>query len=246
MLRLFLLACLTLAACGVVDFRNAKPGTFEGAALVVWVGPAATANQGDGKFLYVPRTGQELTFLRDPDANVSAGNAIIRPEPFYTDGGSIPRLAQSLPGFNAWGYGPAYIIHDWLFVARKCINDGTPTDVMKPVENMTFQESADVMAEMIRTLALTYDFEGADEPSGPVISNVVAGPISLRLWQEQGACARNAVSQDHLDLVDDINGRAATLFDRSLAGTARAVPFTSRAGDRVVVVGVVSLDAFGN
>lgn len=244
MVRLLVLALLMLSACGTVDFENAPRGTFEGAALVVWVGPAADKNSGDGRFLYVPRTGQELTFLRDPDANVSTGNAIIRPEPFYTDGGSIPRAAQAIPGFNAWGYGPAYIIHDWLFVAYRCVQDGMASDAMKPVGNMDFQESADVMAEMIKTLAYTYDFKGTETPSGPVIANVVAGPVSRSLWEKRGQCKADEVSDDHKDLVKDINGRAATLFDRSLAGTAQAVPFTSRAGDRVVVVGVVSLDAF--
>ena len=32
----------------------------------------------------------------------------------YTDGGSIPRIAQAFNGFSPWGYAPAYMIHDWL------------------------------------------------------------------------------------------------------------------------------------
>jgi len=244
MKRILTVALLMLTGCGQVDFENAPKGTFEGAALVVWVGPNANSQLGDGKFLYVPRDGDELVFRRDPSANPSQGNAEIRPAAFYTDGGSIPRAAQSLRGFNAWGYGPAYVIHDWLFAARKCLNDNDATDAMKPIANMDFQESADVLAEAIKTLAIQYKVAGGQTVSGPVISSVTAGPISYQLWTETGQCADNKVSQGHLDLVDRINGREATLFDRSVDPTRRADPFQLPSGDVAVVVSVISLDRF--
>ena len=231
---------LTLTSCGTVDFDNLPSGRFEGVLHVVWVGEG-DPGAGDGAFIYIPDPVHPLSFIRtNPDATITR----ITPPARKTDGGSIPRPAQLFNGFSPWGYGPAYIVHDWLFVAYRCVQDGMASDAMKPVGNMDFQESADVMAEMIKTLAYTYDFKGTETPSGPVIANVVAGPVSRSLWEKRGQCKADEVSDDHKDLVKDINGRAATLFDRSLAGTAQAVPFTSRAGDRVVVVGVVSLDAF--
>ena len=61
-----------------------------------------------------------------------------------TDGGSIPRILRAYKKASAWYYGPAFIIHDWIFVAFKC--------GIKPDNSIGFEESADIMAEVMKTL----------------------------------------------------------------------------------------------
>ena len=53
------------AACTTIDFAEAPVGRMEGAALVVWVGPNDDTNSGDGKFIYVPKRGQELVYKKE-------------------------------------------------------------------------------------------------------------------------------------------------------------------------------------
>lgn len=193
-----LLATLFLTACAFVDYDNAAEGEFRGTLLVVWVGGSPDAKLGDGQFIYVPLGDQALAFYRGADAGASPGSEVIRPEAFYTDGGSVPRSVQHIRGFNAWGYGPAYVIHDWLFVARECLNDNAGTDAMKQLAQVTFAESARIMAETIKSL------EDADDVSGPVISSVTAGPVSRRLWTATGECEAQKLSEAHQKLVRDI------------------------------------------
>ena len=88
------------------------------------VDPSTFPDAGSGRFVYVPSPGRPLTFhRRSHDATVRT----IVPEMMYTDGGSIPRQAQLFRGFSPWGFAPAYMVHDWIFVARHCLTDGTPT-----------------------------------------------------------------------------------------------------------------------
>ncbi|THH36688.1 DUF1353 domain-containing protein [Aliishimia ponticola] len=229
MMRVFIGLLLVLSACTHVGYDRVPRGTFSGTLLVVWTGPNADSFLGDGDFIYVPLIGDELTFTRGERAMASGGSRIIQPEPFYTDGGSIPRSVQSLRGFNAWGYGPAYIIHDWLFVARKCLNDeaaGLPeaevTPEMRKIRDMSFAESARVMAETIKTLVRDHSVQGGDTLSGPVISGVTAGPVSHRLWNETGAC--KGLSDEDAQLVREIQtgtkGRSLT----ALLSSSRATP----------------------
>jgi hypothetical protein len=42
----------------------------------------------------------------------------IVPETMYTDGGSVPQILWGIPGLSPWALGPAYIIHDWIFLVH--------------------------------------------------------------------------------------------------------------------------------
>ncbi|MFT6425075.1 MAG: hypothetical protein ACJAX2_002189 [Celeribacter sp.] len=220
----YLAAALTLSipSCAHIDYNSVERGTFTGAAIVVWVGPGDKDVLGDGQFLYVPVTGNELTFVRPDSSNPSGDSHIIRPEAFYTDGGSIPRSVQAVRGFNAWGYGPAYVIHDWLFVAKKCLNDaGTSgdliTDEMRKISEMTFAESARVMSETIHSLVKEYDIGWGDEFSGPIITGVTAGPLTHKLWTETGKCTQQQVTDpEHLKIIADLQTRAPTFKTRTM------------------------------
>ena len=138
------LACLaTLASCGHVDYENAPAGKFSGSLFVMWIDDGGAL--GDGTFVYVPHPDQPQKFTRTAQGSVRT----IKPQMMYTDGGSIPRIAQVFQGFNPWGYAPAYIVHDWLFVARQCNTDGLANTAEEKVANVTFQESAEIIAEAI-------------------------------------------------------------------------------------------------
>ncbi len=188
---------LALTACGRVDYDDAPVGRFDGSLLVMWVGAE--------RFVYVPSPSRPLVFHRgDPGAAVQT----IRPEMMYTDGGSIPRAARLFNGFSPWGYAPAYMVHDWLFVARHCLTDGTPTEAETAVAGIEFAESARIIAEAIKTLIASNKVK-PDDVAPRVISGAVAGPFAYRSWVAEGACQR--VSDAHREEVDAAFARAAGL-----------------------------------
>ncbi|MDZ4395999.1 hypothetical protein [Cypionkella sp.] len=189
------LAFLALAACGSVDYDDAPVGKLSGTVLVMWVGETE-AGEGDGRFVYVP----SATPLRFERANPSATLKTIQPQMMYTDGGSIPALAQVFKGFSPWGYAPAYIVHDWLFVARKCVNDNSANPDQAAVAQMPFGESATVAAEVIKTLIAT-NTVAPNDIAPQLIASAVAGPIAKSRWNEDGACARDKVTSAHVDMI---------------------------------------------
>ena len=174
-----------LTACGFVDYKNAPAGRFDGSLLVMWV--------GEERFVFVPSPNRPLTFTRKGrDVTVRT----IKPEMMYTDGGSIPRPARLFKGFSPWGYAPAYMVHDWLFVARQCLNDNSATPAEKAIAPMPFQESAEVIAEAIKTLIATGKVQPNDI-APQAISGAVAGPIARSRWTVKGACSESRVSPEH-------------------------------------------------
>ena len=68
-------------------------------------------------------------------------------ETMYTDGGSIPQIFWSIPGLSPWGFGPAYIIHDWIFLVHRCQRPAPPE-----VQAITFEQSAQILAEVGKSL----------------------------------------------------------------------------------------------
>ncbi len=190
MRRLLALVCL-LASCGTVDFDNLPAGEFTGTLHVIWVGEGRP-NVGDGLFVYVPDPHDPLRFVRrNPDATITE----IVPEMIYTDGGSIPRPVTLFRGFSPWGYAPAYIVHDWLFVARHCLNDGDTGAPYADYAAMEFHESAEIIAEAIKAL-VAQGRVAPNQVAPRAISGAVAGPISFERWQAVGECDGHRVPPD--------------------------------------------------
>jgi hypothetical protein len=189
------------ASCGFVNYDDTIPGEFDGSLLVMWVGEGGPS--GDGRFVYVPSPTRPLTFKRHaPDATVTT----ITPGFMYTDGGSIPRQAQVFEGFSPWGYAPAYMVHDWIFVARHCLTDGDAAPEHEQLAAMDFGESANVMAEAIKALIASGRVKENDV-APRVISGVVAGPFSHQRWTVKGACAGDRLSRKHELEVQEALGR---------------------------------------
>jgi hypothetical protein len=104
-------------------------GKFHGRLTVTW--------NGMDSFIFTPSREHPFTFTTSTDR-------VIQPRLMETDGGSIPRILRGLKQFSSWGYAPAFIIHDWLFVAKKCQH--------QPDTDWSFTQSAEVMAEAMKTL----------------------------------------------------------------------------------------------
>jgi hypothetical protein len=127
---------------------------------------------GENRFIYLPDARDPLTFV------ASDGTRIV-PERMYTDGGSIPPVFWAVQGFSQWGYGPAYIIHDWLFEQHRCRYQGW--------EAISFEDSARILGEVIDTLMAR-----GDVPPNPTARNMieigVRTGIARAAWDQPDAC----------------------------------------------------------
>jgi hypothetical protein len=96
----------------------------------------------------------------------------------YTDGGSVPRVFWSVPGFGPWDFAPGYIIHDWLFEQHHCKEGDW--------QQYDFARTADVLAEAIKTQMIKANRR---EPSVLwAIHEAVTSDTARKIW-ESGECA---------------------------------------------------------
>lgn len=184
----FLFAVLTLSllsGCVTIDYPSTKTGRLSGTLIVMWV--------AEDKFVFAPDRNDPLTFTR------TSGHT-IRPGLMYTDGGSIPKIIQPLNGFSPWGYAPAYMIHDWIFIGRHCLVDGIDTGRFADLRDVTFDDSAIILAEVVKTLIETRRVPRNEFAFG-AISNAVDSFVAKNLWDKPGACRENLVSPEHAQAV---------------------------------------------
>jgi hypothetical protein len=119
------------AAALLGNWGNYQPGQFESLNRVRlrWSEPDL--------FELVPRATQPFAFIRPNGQR-------IEPTNFFTDGGSIPRIVSALNGrLTPWGYGPAYLIHDWEFDRHHC------------GATKSFNAVRDTLMEALKTLMTT-------------------------------------------------------------------------------------------
>jgi hypothetical protein len=152
------------SGCAQWRYDETKLGKeLAGRLIVEWVEP--------DHFIYRPDAKTPLTFI------TSDGRVIV-PREMKTDGGSIPRLFWSVPGFSPWGLAPGYIVHDWLFVQQHCKYDG--------YQQYSFEDSAHILAEAIKT-----QMETGRAPKDPTVLSAiyeaVSSPIARELWTN-GKC----------------------------------------------------------
>lgn len=165
----------------------------------------------EDKFVFAPDPRNPLTFMRK-------NNTQIKPGIMYTDGGSIPKIVQPITGFSPWGYAPAYMIHDWIFTARHCIVDGLKDSRYDDVAKIKFNESALILAEVIKTLVVAKQVPKNDFAMF-AISNAVDSPVAKSLWDIAGECKKNIVDPKHAEQV-----RAAFGIGRILPNASKALP----------------------
>lgn len=129
------LASLLLTACVTWPHDEIPAGHFDGVATVEWA--------GEDKFIYRPDPNRALSF--QPSFWKNTKKRIV-PRLMYTDGGSIPRFFWNIPGLSPWGFGPAYVIHDYIFAVHRCGWDDPD------VAEINFDQSAEVLAEVGKAL----------------------------------------------------------------------------------------------
>jgi hypothetical protein len=113
---------------------KSSAGLFDGVATVEWA--------GEDYFIYRPGK-DPLSF--QPSFWKGTTKRIV-PKLMYTDGGSIPRFFWNIPGLSPWGFGPAYVIHDYIFTVHRC--GWYDPDVA----DIDFDKSAEVLAEVGKAL----------------------------------------------------------------------------------------------
>jgi len=148
-------------------------GEFQGKFNLQWIGP--------NLFQYTPDAHDPFRYLRKNDK----GEVIetITPKPMDTDGGSIPQIAQLIPGLSPWEYGPAYMIHDWEFEAH---------DLAQILPDFTFDKSFEevnlTLAEAIWTLMnkgyLDYPKPAVNVQNVHKIYWGVMSPFGREIWDD--------------------------------------------------------------
>ena len=119
-------------------YRRYATGSFSNLDRIRlrWLSLKDTSDQN--YFALIPHKDAAFSFQR-PNSG-----AVIAPRHMFTDGGSVPWLAQALPNLSSWGYGPAYLIHDWLFDLHHCHR-----------RDLDFEAARDIMMEAVKTLMET-------------------------------------------------------------------------------------------
>jgi hypothetical protein len=125
------LATLLLAACGTWIHDDIPDGDLSGVVTIEW--------DKQDNFIYRPQKNKELSF--QPFAWIGTDKRIT-PKLMYTDGGSVPRAFWNIPGLSPWSFGPAYVIHDYIFAVHRC---GWDDPVVSQIK---FEESAEILAEV--------------------------------------------------------------------------------------------------
>lgn len=225
------LAAALASGCSAVTYDSevkrtaATPAKFSGEVAVYWL-EEGDPNSGDGLFLYVPMRRAPLKFnWTDGEGRAHT----TTPGVMYTDGGSIPRIAQGISGYSPWGYAPAYMVHDWVFEARQCLTDNDATEDQKTDAAISFDDSVRIMAQSIAALDRAGRIQRKTSvPS--VITAAVGSPISRQLWTGPGLCANG----EELDKLRKKYDALANGGDGSFASAARA------AGAQGKLVGLIS------
>ena len=168
MLRFAIFLAIGLLTGCASQYEKTKVGGLSGRLIVEWLEPDS--------FLFLPDDKRPLTFTR------STGEAIT-PGKMFTDGGSIPRPLWALKNYSPWGYGPAFIVHDWLFEMKHCALPGA--------EKYNVEEAAVVMVEVMKTLMLKDPKFEPDPPTLDLMYTAVSSSVAAKLW-ENGTCDRPA------------------------------------------------------
>jgi len=145
-------------------YLSTGSGKFEGDLDIRWVKP--------DRFLFIPNPAHPFRFT-------TSGNLVITPEKMVTDGGSIPREFWAVKDYSPWRYGPAFVIHDWLFEAHHCKTAG--------YEKLSFNQSATILAESIKTLMESH-VAPRDELALWTIFEAVSTPKARAIWDKPNGC----------------------------------------------------------
>ena len=152
-------------------------GSFSGRLVVEWNG--FDFENDRPTFIFRPDPAAPFRYT-------TSSGRVFEPRLMDTDGGTIPLILHGIKKFSPWGYAPAYVIHDWLFVAHKC--------GVTPDNDVSFAQSADILGEAIKTLMVVghADYDGTTkvfpkaEDTLYLIHLAVGSSIAKRMWDNTG------------------------------------------------------------
>jgi hypothetical protein len=153
-----------LASCSNQPYAKIPVGSYGGVVRIEWTEP--------DKFIFRQDESRPFYFKR-------ASGEVIKPHTIYTDGGSIPQAFWGVKNFSPWAYGPAYVIHDWMFDAHHC---GFPEG-----KNYTVDSAADVLQEALKTLMVANPAVKQSKENVFLIGTAVRTPVAQKLWNT-GVC----------------------------------------------------------
>ena len=170
LLRVLLLFAVSLSLTGCVDwvfglsYDQTDAGKLEGKLVVEWV--------DQDKFLFIPDKEKPLVFRRK-------NGEVIQPEQMFTDGGSVPQALRAVKSYSPWGYAPAFIVHDWLFVLKHCALPGH--------EKYNVDKAAIIMAEAMKTVMENPKYGGSNKLVHYSMYQAVRSPVAQDYW-DNGKC----------------------------------------------------------
>jgi hypothetical protein len=153
-----------ITGCASYHYSKVKTGELHGKLIVQWY--------DYDKFIFVPDQTSPLTFVRHNSTQIT-------PDKMYTDGGSIPRPLWGIRRFSPWGYAPAFIIHDWLFVMHHCKLPG--------YEAYDLDKTALIMSEVMKTLMEDPEYGGKSKATLYSMYEAVRSSIAEDYWKN-GEC----------------------------------------------------------
>lgn len=137
-------AALSLTGCAEILettfgalYDRTDVGELKGRIIVQWI--------EQDKFEFVPDPADPLIFKR-------RNGETIQPMRMFTDGGSVPPALRAIKSYSPWGYAPAFIVHDWLFVMKQCNLPGN--------DQYDVDKAATIMAEAMKTVMENPKFGG--------------------------------------------------------------------------------------
>lgn len=162
-LTLIIWIALNSNGCATLHYERTVVGELKGDLIVEWRKP--------NRFLYIPSQENPLRFKR------GSNGEMIQPERMGTDGGSIPRTFWVFRNYSPWGYGPAFIIHDWLFYMQDCELPG--------YEKFDIETAAMVMSEVMKTLIEDPEFNYGNKSSMYLMFKAVQTEPARLAWEDR-------------------------------------------------------------
>ena len=139
-------------------------GKLEGKLIVEWI--------DQDRFVFIPDDAKPLKFRRK-------NGETIQPQRMFTDGGTIPQALRAVKSYSPWGYAPAFIIHDWLFVMNHCKLPGH--------EKYDVDKAAQVMAEVMKTVMENPKYGGPNKLVHYSMYQAVRSSVAQEYWKN-GKC----------------------------------------------------------
>lgn len=145
-------------------YDQTNTGELKGKLIVEWV--------DQDKFIFLPDPQTPLRFTRK-------NGDLIEPQRMFTDGGTIPAPLRAIKSYSPWGYAPAFIVHDWLFVMKHCKVPG--------FEKYDLEKAATIMSEVMKTVMENPKYGGPNKLVHYSMYEAVRSPTAAGYW-DKGTC----------------------------------------------------------